>query len=53
VLEIVSDNNLNTKVKRIGLKQEYIYRYGGRQDNWDYHNLNEKNIVKEKDEFFK
>ena len=52
VLEIISDNNLNTRVKRLGLKQEYIYRYGGRQDNWDYHNLNEENIVKEKNEFF-
>ena len=52
VLEIISDNNLNTKAKRLGLKQEYIYRYGGRQDNWDYHNLNEENIVKEKNEFF-
>tara|TARA_R100000008_G_C3586533_1_gene172855 strand:+ start:1810 stop:2745 length:936 start_codon:yes stop_codon:yes gene_type:complete len=51
VLEIISDNQINTEVKRLGLKQEYIYRYGGRQDNWDYHGLNEKNIVKVKDEF--
>jgi transketolase len=40
VLEIISDNELDIKVKRIGLKQEYIYRYGGRQDNWDYHDIN-------------
>lgn len=53
VLEIISDNEINTKVKRLGLKQEYIYRYGGRQDNWDYHGLNEQNIVKVKDEFLK
>ena len=26
VLEIISDNDLNTKVRRIGLKQAYIYR---------------------------
>ena len=52
VLEIISDNDLNTKVRRIGLKQAYIYRYGGRQDNWDYHNLNKENILKKKNKFF-
>ena len=51
VLEIISDNDLNTKVRRIGLKQAYIYRYGGRQDNWDYHGLKSSNIIKIKDEF--
>ena len=47
VLEIISDNDLNTKVRRIGLKQAYIYRYGGRQDNWDYHDLKTSRIIKE------
>ena len=51
VLEIISDNDLNTRVRRIGLKQAYIYRYGGRQDNWDYHGLKSSNIIKIKDEF--
>ncbi len=51
ILEIVSDNDLNVKVKRLGLSQNYFYRYGGRQDNRDVHGLNEKNIVKVKDEF--
>jgi len=53
VLEIISDNDLNTRVRRIGLKQAYIYRYGGRQDNWDYHGLNDENIFKVKDAFFR
>ena len=47
VLEIISDNDLNTKVRRIGLKQAYIYRYGGRQDNWDYHDIKTSRIIKE------
>ena len=47
VLEIISDNDLNTKVRRIGLKQAYIYRYGGRQDNWDYHDIKTLRIIKE------
>ena len=51
ILELISDYGINTKVKRLGLKSEYIYRYGGRQDNWDYHGLKSSNIIKIKDEF--
>jgi transketolase len=45
ILEIVSDNDLNVKVKRLGLSQNYFYRYGGRQDNRDVHGLTEKSIL--------
>ena len=45
VLEIISDNNLDVKVKRLGLTQNYFYRYGGREDNWKAHNLNKELIT--------
>ena len=45
VLEIISDNNLDVKVKRLGLTQNYFYRYGGREDNWNAHNLNKELII--------
>jgi transketolase len=44
ILEIISDNNLIATVERIGLTQDYCYRYGGREDNWDYHGINKNRI---------
>ncbi len=42
--EIITDNNIEVKLQRYGIKDEWIYRYGGREDNREFHGLDVKNL---------
>lgn len=46
ILEIISDNNLNTKVKRIGLDEIFYFQNGGRDFLHNKHGLNLPEILK-------
>ncbi len=47
VLEILGDRQIQAKVKRFGVKQEWIYRYGGREHNHQFHGIDLNNLMKE------
>jgi len=51
IMEILCDRQINKKIKRFGLKQEWIYRYGGREHNHEYHGIDYKTILKETKRF--
>jgi len=51
VLEILSDNGLNNDVKRFGVSNGWVYRYGGREDNRKYHGIDEKTLINEIEKF--
>ena len=53
VLEILSDNSLHIDVKRFGLTEGWCYRYGGREDNHEYHGLHEENLIIEIEKYMK
>ena len=46
ISETITDNNINTKLKRIGLK-DFIYAYGGRNNIQTLCNIDEESIAKE------
>lgn len=46
ISETITDNNINTKLKRIGLK-DFIYAYGGRKNIQTLCNIDEESIAKE------
>lgn len=47
ILEILNDNGRFCNVKRIGMKPEWIYRYGGREDNQTYHGIDKDSVIRE------
>ena len=51
VLEILGDRQIQAKVKRFGVKQEWIYRYGGREHNHEFHGIDLNNLIKETKDF--
>ena len=51
VLEVLSDNGLNNDVKRFGVSNGWVYRYGGREDNRKYHGIDEKTLINEIEKF--
>ena len=51
VLEILGDRQIHAKVKRFGVKQEWIYRYGGREHNHQFHGIDLDNLIKETKDF--
>tara|TARA_R100001591_G_scaffold77350_2_gene84870 strand:+ start:1295 stop:2254 length:960 start_codon:yes stop_codon:yes gene_type:complete len=51
VLEILADRQIQSKVKRFGVKQEWIYRYGGREHNHEFHGIDLNNLIKETKSF--
>tara|TARA_A100001515_G_scaffold145044_2_gene151538 strand:- start:8207 stop:9169 length:963 start_codon:yes stop_codon:yes gene_type:complete len=51
VMEILCDRQIHKKIKRFGLKQEWIYRYGGREHNHEYHEIDYVTILKETKNF--
>ena len=53
VVEMLADNKLNMEVKRLGLSNGYCYRYGGREDNWAYHGVDEKTVLNKVEDFVK
>ena len=38
-------------VKRLGLSNGFCYRYGGREDNWAYHGVDEKTVLNKVEDF--
>ena len=51
--EMLADNNLNVEVKRLGLTNSFCYRYGGREDNWAYHGVDEKTVLNKVEQYLK
>ena len=45
ILEILSDNGLKKDVKRFGVTNGWVYRYGGREDNRAYHGIDERTLI--------
>lgn len=45
ILEMLSDRNIFKKMKRFGVKKEWIYRYGGREDNHEYHGIDLQSLL--------
>ena len=46
LLEIISDSNLDTKVKRIGLDEIFYFQNGGRDFLHEKHGLNISELLK-------
>ena len=53
IAEILADSNIFVNLKRFGIKDEWIYRYGGREDNREFHGLDAKNLEKNIASFIK
>ena len=53
VLEIMSDGGLRADVKRFGITKGWCYSYGGREDNHEYHGIDEGVLVKDIERIFK
>lgn len=51
VMEILGDRQISKKVKRLGMKQAWIYRYGGREHNHQYHGIDAENLMLETKKF--
>ena len=47
ILEVLSDNGLKNNVKRFGVSNGWVYRYGGRDDNRAYHGIDEETLSSE------
>jgi len=52
VMEMLGDRNVHKRMKRFGVKQEWIYRYGGREHNHEYHGIDTDTLVKQTKLFF-
>ena len=52
ISEIILDNNLNTKLLRLGLKEDILYNYGSRKYLHRYHKLDIDNLLKFSLKFF-
>lgn len=46
ILGILKDKNSNIKLKRLGFKDEYLFKFGSREFLYGQNNFDEKNIVK-------
>lgn len=47
VMETLGDRQIHKNIKRFGVKQEWIYRYGGREDNHEFHGIDTDTLIKE------
>ncbi|MFN4226873.1 MAG: transketolase family protein [Candidatus Ratteibacteria bacterium] len=47
VLEVLGDNQINLPVKRFGIKDKYLYTYGGRENIQKICGLDKESIVKD------
>jgi|7_EtaG_2_1085326.scaffolds.fasta_scaffold13952_3 transketolase len=51
VMELLGDRQIHKNVKRFGVKQEWIYRYGGREHNHEFHGIDTKTLIRETKRF--
>ena len=51
VIEILADRNIHKRIKRFGVKQEWIYRYGGREHNHEFHGIDMQSLINKTFEF--
>jgi|TARA_R110000796_G_scaffold147359_1_gene264154 transketolase len=47
VMELLGDRQIHKNIKRFGVKQEWVYRYGGREHNHEFHGIDTKTLIKE------
>jgi len=47
VMELLGDRQIHKNIKRFGVKQEWVYRYGGREHNHEYHGIDKKTLLEE------
>ena len=53
VMEMMGDRQIHKNIKRLGVKQEWIYRYGGREHNHEYHDIDYVSLLNQSKLFFK
>jgi len=53
IMEILGDRQIHKPIKRFGVKQEWIYRYGGREHNHEFHGLDTPTLTREIESFVK
>jgi len=51
VMEMLGDRQIHKDIKRFGVKQEWIYRYGGREHNHEFHGIDLVTLSKETKRF--
>ena len=51
ILEMLGDRQIHKNVKRFGVKQEWIYRYGGREHNHEFHGIDLTSLIEEIEDF--
>lgn len=47
VMELLGDRQIHKNIKRFGVKQEWVYRYGGREHNHEFHGIDIETLTKE------
>ncbi len=47
VMEMLGDRQIHKNIKRFGVKQEWIYRYGGREHNHEFHGIDTSTLIRE------